>query len=330
VNDLLIGALSALLATNQPAALSNLVKSTTGISVEITDPNDPVEQELQKLMEADDAAQEEVDRWIKENNEFAKAGAGVEKAILNARIDQRFAPVRKGYEDFLQKHPKHTRALLAYGSFLNDTGDEDAAFKQWEKAREVDPKNPAAWNNLGSWYGHNSPITNAFECFEKAIQLSPKEPVYYHNLADCVYLFRHDATNYYKIGVQEVFEKAMVFYRKALEFDPENFVLATDYAQSYYGYRPAKTGNAEVDRKREQKHWQDALKAWNGALKLARDDIERQGVFVHFARIHIDLGQLDEARKHLNAITNQMFASTKTNLTKKISLREKPETEAKK
>ncbi len=319
MNDLLVGALSALLATNQPAALSNLVKSVTGVSVEVADPNDPVEQEFQKLMAADDAAQAEVDGWIRENNEFAKAGAGVENATLNLRIEQRFAAVRKGYETFLQKHPKHARAQLAYGSFLNDIGQEEEAFRHWDKAREIDPNNAAVWNNLANWYGHNSPVAKAFEYYEKAIQLSPRESLYYHNLATTVYLFRHDATNYYKVDVQMVFEKAMTLYRKALELDPENFVLATDYAQSYYGYKPAKTGDHAVDRDREQKHWRDALVAWDTAFKLARDDIERQGVLVHFARAHINLGEFDTARKHLAGITNQMFASTKTNLTKRLS-----------
>ena len=327
MNDLLVGALSALLATNQPAALSNLVKSVTGVSVEVADPNDPVEQEFQNLMAADDAAQAEVDGWIKENNEFAKANAGVEAATLNARIDQRFAAVRKGYEAFLQKHPRHARAQLAYGSFLNDIGEEQEAFKYWEKAREIDPNNAATWNNLANWYGHNSPVAKAFEYYEKAIQLSPKESLYHHNLATTVYLFRHDATNYYKMDVQKVFEKAMGLYRKALELDPENFVLATDYAQSYYGYKPAKVGDAVADREREQKHWRDALVAWNSALKLARDDIERQGVLVHFARAHINLGEFDVAQKHLTRVTNEMFAATKTNLIKRLSATAKNKSE---
>jgi tetratricopeptide (TPR) repeat protein len=314
-----VGALSALLATNQPAALSNLVKSATGISVEITDPNDPVEQEFQKLMEADDAAQAEVDGWIKENNEFAKAGAGVDKATLNARIDQRFASVRKGYEAFLQKHPKHARAELAYGSFLSDIHEEDAAQQHWEKARELDPNNAAAWNNLANLHGHNGEAKKAFEYYEKAIAVSPTESLYYHNLATTVYLFRHDATNYYNIDVQNVFEKAMGLYRKALELDPENFVLATDYAQSYYGYQPAKTGDEQLDRQRQEKHWQDALTAWSTALRLARDDIERQGVLVHYARININRKRFDEARKHLAGITNEMFASTKKTLTKRLA-----------
>ena len=79
-----MGALSALLATNQPAALSNLVKNATGISVSVPDKNDPVDAEYRKLMEEDDAAQAEVDEWIKENNQFAAVWAAAMLDQVNA------------------------------------------------------------------------------------------------------------------------------------------------------------------------------------------------------------------------------------------------------
>ena len=65
----------------------------------------------------DDAAQDEVDKWIKEAKAFTEKGAGLPEAMLNAKIDQRFGAVRKAYESFfLQHHPKHGRARLAYGT----------------------------------------------------------------------------------------------------------------------------------------------------------------------------------------------------------------------
>jgi len=321
VAELLSTLLSVLVATNTAGAVSNIVEKKTGIAVNVAVLNDPLEKEYLQLLEADDAAQAEVDQWIRDNNQFKLQGAGVESATLNLRIRKRFEPVKKAYEDFLRINPEHARTRLAYGSFLNDIGEEEAAHAQWERARETDPKNPAAWNNLANYYGHNGPVTNAFKYYAKAIELDPNESTYYFNFATTVYLFRRDATNYYKLTLPQVFAKAMDLYRKALELDPENFVLATDYAQSYYGFDPPLTGNAEKDRQTKQKHYEDALAAWQVAFKLAKDDLERQGVLLHYARLQINADRFEEARKNLDAITNAALGVTKTNLLKKLEKR---------
>lgn len=312
MNNLLIGLVGAVLATNQPAAVSNLVQQSTGVSVSVANPNDPVEQELDKLMEADDASQAEVDKWIRDNNAFAANGAGESKAELNKRIMDRFASVRKGYEDFLQRHPDSANGHLAYGSFLNDIGNEEAAVAQYEKAAQLDPKNPAAWNNLGNFYGHEGPVTNAFVDYQKAIDLSPAEPVYYQNFATTVYLFRKDAREFYGINEQQVFDKALALYAQACKLRPNDFVMAADLAISYYGIKPLRTN--------------DALVAWTNAMKIASSDVEREGVDIHFARIKMSIGRYDEARAHLDAVTNDTYEVMKHRLERNLAEREHPQT----
>ena len=312
MNDLTIGLLSAMLATNQPQAVSNLIQQDAGVSVAVANPGDPAELELQKLMDDDDTAQAEVDKWIQENNAFAAQGAGESKEDLNKRIRARFDSVRKGYEDFLRRYPGNARGHLAYGSFLNDIGDEDASELQNETASQLDPKNPAAWNNLANYYGEHGPTTNAFVDYAKAIELNPNEPVYYQNFATTVYLFRKDAREFYGINEQQVFDKALELYRKAVQLAPDDFPLATDYAQSYYGIKPLRTN--------------DALVAWTNALKIARDDFEREGVFIHLARIKISAGNFEEARAHLDDVTNSNYSALKDRLERNLTERERPQT----
>src|SRR5690349_17818911 len=127
-----------MLAVGEPASptghsTTKAVSRATG-----TEANDPVEKEFRRLMADDDDAQEEVDNWITENREFAAKGAGVSDGEMNRRIRQRFEPVRKGYEDFLKKHPDHAKAHVAYGSFLGDLHDEDGAQQHLEKALALD------------------------------------------------------------------------------------------------------------------------------------------------------------------------------------------------
>jgi tetratricopeptide (TPR) repeat protein len=312
VSDLTIGLLSALLATNQPQAVSNLVQQQTGVSVQMVNPNDPAEKELLQLMADDDAALTEVDKWIQDNNAFAAQGAGASKAELNERIRARFDPVKKNYEDFLRRYPSFARGHLAYGSFLNDIGDEDAAVLQNETAAQLDPKNPAAWNNLANYYGEHGPTTNAFVDYAKAIELNSNEPVYYQNFATTVFLFRKDAREFYGINEQQVFDKALALYQKAMKLDPDNFPLATDYAQSYYGIKPLRTN--------------DALVAWTNALQIAHDDNEREGVCIHLARIKLAAGRFAEAHAQLDLVTNSAFADLKNRIERNLEARENPQT----
>ena len=312
MNELLIGLVGALVATNQPLAVSNLIQQNTGISVTMVNPNDPAEKELAQLMAEDDAAVTEVDQWIQGNNTFVGQGAGESKEALNRRIRARLDPVRKDYEDFLRRYPDFARGHLAYGSFLNEIGEEEAAGAQYGKAAQLDPKNPAAWNNLANYCGEHGPITNAFVDYAKAIELNPAEPVYYQNLATTVYLFRKDARAFYGINEQQVFDKALALYRKAIQLAPDDFPLATDYAQSYYGIRPLRTN--------------DALGAWTNALKIAHDDNERQGVYLHLARIKMAVGRFVEARAHLHDVTNAAFAGLKRRLEDSLAERENPPT----
>jgi tetratricopeptide (TPR) repeat protein len=304
----LIAALGAWMATSLPAAVTNAAVKLIREVVPLASTNDPVEKEFKKLLADDDAAQAEVDKWLQENEQFAAQGAGAPGVELRQRIRQRFEPVRKAYEDFIQRHPGHARARVAYGSFLGDIHDEDGAQEQLEKALALETNDPAIYNNLANIYGHHGPIKKAFEYYARAIQLNPLEPVYYQNFGTTVYLFRQDAMEYYSITKDQVFAKAFELYSNAMRLAPQDFPLASDVAQTYYGIQPLRT--------------EEALKAWTNALRIASDEIEREGVHVHFARIKILAGRFAEARAHLSAVTNEAYAELKGRLTRNLGIRE--------
>jgi cytochrome c-type biogenesis protein CcmH/NrfG len=310
VNDLTIGLLSALLATNQPQAVSNLVQQHTGVSLPLVDVNDPAERELRNLMIGDDAALDEVNDWINTNNIARTNTPAI--AELNQRIHARFDVMKHGYDSFLRNHPDSARGFLAYGSFLNDIGDEDGAKVQYENSKQLDPKNPAVWNQLANYFGEHGELTNAFAGYTEAIRLDPAEPVYYQNFATTVYLYRKDAREFYGINEQQVFDKALGLYQQAMKLAPQNLVLAVDYAESYYGIKPLRTN--------------DALVAWTNALNIAKDDNEREGVLLHLARVKTAAGFYDEAQAHLDAVTNAAFADLKNRLVRSLADHKNPPT----
>ena len=302
VNLILIALTALLLETNVPTHVGLTNLSAPNVWRANTDTNTPAYAELRALMIKDEEASDEVERWIKDSENFDKLGAGTSKATLSLKVEQRFEVVEKLYQAFIEKYPKYAPGFLAYGSFLMDVQKEDEGVKQYERALELDPKNPAVFNNLANHYGHRGPVQKAFGYYETAIKLAPTEPVYYQNFATTVYLFRKDVQEYYRITEPEVFDKALGLYRKAMEIDPKNFLLATDLAQSYYGIKPMRTN--------------DALQAWTHVLNLATNDVERQGTYLHLARVEMNTGRFAESRAHLNMVTNVDFNELKERLEK--------------
>ncbi len=300
MSDLLAGLLAAALATNTPLAVSNLVAQETGIAISVPNPNDPVEREYQALIDKDDTTMRQVEAWT-------DPGAATNEAsrlTLKQRVKEAEDGVRQAYEDFLGRHPDHARAHLAFGGFLNEVQDEDGAFEQWEKGRQLDPKNPAAWDDLGNYYGHHGPVTNAFIYYQKAIDLDPSQSVYYHNLAVTVYMFRQDAEQFYHMSEQDVFDKALALYREAIKRAPDDFILATDYAECFYGTNPPR--------------WEQGLVAWQDALKCAHDDTEREGVYIHLARINWKLSRYDESQHWLDLVTNTGYGALKNRIARNL------------
>lgn len=292
MNDLAAVILSALMSAKSP-----LAKEWRD------DPTAPkLAAEYHHLLEEDDSALSDVNRWMKENEAFRAAGGGLKPEELSSKIAIRLTGIVDLYEAFLKKHPDHVEARIAYGSFLNEVNEDEKAAEQWEKARLLDPLNPAVWNDLANYFGHVGPVTNAFAYYAKAIELDPDEPIYYSNFATTVYLFRRDAESFYGINEQQVFDKALALYHKALDLTPGSFEVASDLAQTYYGIKPFRMD--------------DAMKAWQDAFKLAKSDVERQSVYIHFARLEIKAQHYDSASNHLAMVVAPELQNLRTRLSK--------------
>jgi predicted negative regulator of RcsB-dependent stress response len=66
--------------------------------------------------------------------------------------------------------------------------------------------------------------------------------------------------------------------------------------------------------------------AWTNALNVAGNDIEREGVYIHLARVKLSAGRFDEARAQLAAVTNSFYVEMKNRITRNLAEREKAAT----
>jgi len=274
----------------------NIPKVSSSKTSEIT-VREQTERDYEELLRLEQSAEQEMEALADRADEAKRRNDAPLASELERKMDLRSGGVRDAYKSFLLKHPKHSAARIAFGNFLFQNGEEEEAVKQWERAAKIDPKNPDSWNNLAHYYQHRGPVKKAFRNYTKAIKLNPREPVFLRNLASSVYVFRRDAMEYYGITEREVFNKAIQLYRQALELDPKNFELATELAESFYLIKPLLTI--------------EALQAWNYALDVAENDFQREGVYLHMARVEMNSGMFEEARKHLDAVTNALHNTVK-------------------
>ena len=79
-----------------------------------------------------------------------------------------------------------------------------------------------------------------------------------------------------------------------MKLAPDDLVLATDYAESYYGIKPLRTNDALAGVDKLPEH-------------LPRTKTNAKACMLHLARVKIAAGFYDEAQAHLDAVTNRAF-----------------------
>ncbi|MBO4715134.1 MAG: hypothetical protein J5672_03425 [Verrucomicrobia bacterium] len=265
-----------------------------------------IDPELQKIIDQDNETQIEVDKWIKDYQALNKTNA-VQDATLPLRIRERFDSIKSAYEDYLFTHSTNMEARLAYASFLSDIGQDNDAAREWLKLQKQHPDNPVLWNNLGNYFAQNGSAKDAFPYYEKAIELAPKEVLYLKNLASVVYIYRQEAMEYYDLTEQQSLRLAQALYQKATLLQPDDFVLATSLAQTWYYITPFDSEKARA--------------AWEKAYTMASDDSERQGIILHYARVAILNEQFDEALKWLDSVTYSQHQTLKKQLLENLEKR---------
>lgn len=278
------------------------------------------EKELEKILQADNAAITQITSWIHNNMDRIQEN-DTEREALALRIRDQLNPIRQQYLAFLKRHPNHARARVAYGSFLTHIDHRQGAIAQWKAALQADPRNAAALNNLATHLGtlalqtgQTRGIQEAFRALDKAIQLHPKEPLYRHNIATLLCSFRQPAARYYKLKPQQITQKAIGEYDAALKLNPTRFEYAADRAETFLDLTPFPH--------------EQAIQAWQSALTIAQTPDERDWAHLQTAIAHYKGGQwtlVEGALKRMTGEYHQTLASQlRRSAEAKLSLKPNP------
>jgi tetratricopeptide (TPR) repeat protein len=226
-----------------------------------------------------------------------------------ARLEGLRRRLENDYRHFLSDHPRHARAMVAYGSLLYDHGREEEGVRWWEKAIAVDPREAYAYNNIANHYGHSGRAAEALKLYDKAIALEPAEPVFRFNWATTCVTLREAAHAVYGWTTDEIYRRCLEQFRKARELAPQEFELANAYAQTFYGMpRP---------------DWTEAYRAWKFCLGQPLTDAQRQFVCANLARVSVELGRYNEARQWAGKITDGRQNGVRRGLERRIAARSK-------
>ncbi|MDP6903465.1 MAG: hypothetical protein QF406_03350 [Verrucomicrobiota bacterium] len=161
-----------------------------------------------------------------------------------------------------------------------------------------EPKNAAALNNLAIHLGtialetkNTDGIEQAFKAMSKAVTLAPRQPLYHHNYATLLCSFTVPATKFYQMRSNQVIRKAINEYDLALKLKPDNFEFAADRAEAYLDLSPFR--------------YQETLKAWSIALRIASTQDERDWAYLQTAIAHYKANQWNNVSRNLDRMSGE-------------------------
>ena len=248
---------------------------------------EPAEVQLKKILTADNRALQDILGWIDKEKETLRTSPAA-RDRLALQIRARLGEVRKQYESFLKSHPKHARGRVAYGSFLTNLDDREAARTQWKLALENDPGNAAALNNIATHIGTialrnqiTDQLPSAFGSQQKAMQLAPKQALYRHNFATLLNTFPKEARTHFKLTERQLTQRALRELKTAMILDPGNFEIAADYSETFLDLKPFPHARA--------------IAAWKNAVTLAKLPEEKDWAHLQMTVVHLKSSHWKEA-----------------------------------
>ena len=93
------------------------------------------------------------------------------------------------YESYLSHNPEDTSAIILFGKFLRQVGQEEYAVEFFLRADQVNPKLAVVKQQLANYLVEKGRPVDAFPYFIMTLELAPKEAVYHFHWGTFYFFF---------------------------------------------------------------------------------------------------------------------------------------------
>ena len=201
------------------------------------------------------------------------------------------------YAALVKEHPQDVAIRDAHADYLWGMNDREGALREWLAAEKIDPQNAKVLNHLGGTYLAMGEPRESLAFFLRATEAEPANAATHFSVANVASVFRHDVGR----TEEECFTLALKHFAEAHRLAPKNPEFARGYAETFY-----LVGNPD---------WRRAVQVWTDYLNLMP---EKNFALLNLARVHINLGEAENARACLAQVTGTEYDRLKNRLTARI------------
>lgn len=204
------------------------------------------------------------------------------------------ANTRTELDALAAKYPKDPRVRLAQGEYFWRIGNQAEAEANWRLAEKLDPANAPALNHLGNCAIESGDAAAAAGYYKRAVTAGPGVALFHFNYANVLFLFRRELISPEEPTADAVMDRALLEYSEAARLQPldENYQRA--YGETFFAVK--------------NPDWRRALAAWRQYAEISAN---KDFAMSNLARVHLALGEKNEALECIAQIQDEKFSVMK-------------------
>ena len=256
------------------------------------------------LAQSEHATQRLFDIATKEENIYKKIAEDPDY-YSEDDIERRIVELLQAYEAYLKDNPDDVSALILYAKLLRRTGEDEAAFKIFLHADELDPRIAVVKQQIGTYMAEHGNGKVALLYYQQTVELEPDNAIFNYSLGQLLYQFRDDYLEADMFSRDALDRETIKAFGKAAALAPDNFDFQVRLGMAYYDL-------ASPD-------WRAALLHWNHTAKRFDDPLQTEIITLHKARVLGKLGRRKEARSLADTVKNPALQQSRQQVLDEIA-----------